>query len=130
MPPPAPKPDGDRPPSLEDVVRVVSEFVTTLMPSAVGCRLLIDVPGDDDGVLTNRIQIPLTVSDGDDDQVAKALAALGRYRPGEWMPGKVLAAELDVAARSGHFKRIIFRLKETGKVESHKSFGYRLIPPK
>lgn len=114
-------PDADRP---DDVFAVVARWVRTFRPNAVRASIEIVVPDGDDGTVKDTIAVPLPTTP--DDLDARIMATLNKLRPGEWMRGKTLAAELDTSPDAGHFRRALAALVGT-KLESNTNLGYRII---
>jgi hypothetical protein len=102
-------------------------LVAQLWPNALAARLVVDIP-DGDRVLQNTLHVPLSIG-GDNDLTTSVLIALTRFRAGEWVRAKTLAADVDAEPTGGHFRRVLRQLVKDGRVESNTNLGYRLAPP-
>lgn len=116
---PTPMPGSLAAPRTEDSIRRdVAAFVNEAKPGARRCWIIVEYTDDD----RDRIAVPLTVPD---DLEGQALEALGKLKPGEWMKGRTLAAELGIDdPQNGNFRRLMAKLSTAGRVESSRS-GYR-----
>lgn len=74
---------------------------------------------------TELAEVEAEIGDLDDESKEDAvLRILGDLKAEVWMPGKTLAAAVDLVYGGGRWGRTLKNLKE--KVESHRVHGYRL----
>lgn len=111
----SPAPDADR------VYRLVGDLVRFFCPAARDVCITYRVPGQAE---PGRIPVP-TAATAEDvrDEVVNLLA---RLRPGEYMKGRAVAAELDMEYEGGHFRAMMAKLAKDEVIESHTQKGYRL----
>lgn len=59
------------------------------------------------------------------------LSSLARLGVGQWMCGQEIAQLIgaDTDPTSGSWRRVVRRLREQGWIESHRTYGYRLLRP-
>ncbi len=109
----------DDEPDLTACYDAIVKRVLSVYPQAQSIRIVATGP---DG----KAGFPVPMGPACDDVESLVLAALGRLRPGDWMRGKVLAAELDTDRTNGNFNRVVSDLVKRGVIESNRLHGYRM----
>lgn len=107
-----------------EACRAAAALALKQRPNATGCKIVVEFPDGIGGTMKDVYGVPLVPSA--DDLRTAILAALGKLRPGEWMRGKTLGAEVDADHDSGHFKRVVAQLRQEELIESNRNLGYRL----
>ncbi len=97
----------------------VAKFMLSLSPHLHTLRIVGETP---DG----KVIIPVPLPRGDEDLESRILSVLGTLAKDARMGGAELALKAETERDSGHFKRTIGALKESGKIDVHKLYGYRL----
>lgn len=124
----APAGGGPTPPDPHAVYRQVTALLRWMHPGVRNIRIVGDVPDADGGGQTVRVPVP--ADRPPDDLKGAILFHLGKLKPGEYLPGKVLAMLIDedLDHKSGAFTRSIRDLRDCDppKIESHQTHGYRL----
>lgn len=120
-------PTRPAPPPAVAVLRAVADLIRDHYPQAVNVRIVYDVPDGAGKPVRGVIPVPVCQPAGDDLE-ADILAVLGRLAPGAWLKGKSLAAEIDdyLDPNNGHFRRVLGRLRDAGRIDSDPKQGYRL----
>jgi hypothetical protein len=115
-----------QPPAVA-VLRAVADLIRDHYPQAVNVRIVYDVPDGAGPPVRGVIPVPVCQPAGDDLE-ADILAVLGRLAPGQWLKRRSLACEIDeyLDPTSGHFNRVLAKLRDAGRIESDSRQGYRL----
>lgn len=107
---------------LSAAYEAVVKQMLTIYPRAQTIRIVADGP---DG----KAGFPLPMTPSFDDLESAVIASLGRIRPGEWMPKKTLAADVERDTNNGAFCRLLADLAKRAVIESNTNRGYRMPQP-
>lgn len=106
----------------ERMVAAIADYQRVAKPDAVKCRVTFFSPGSG-GFDRSGVVVPLLVANV--TKADKVIAFLSKFSAGEWVKGRVIAAELDMESDGGQFRKIMGDLVRSETVESG-TLGYRL----
>lgn len=118
---------GPTTPDAATVARLVADLVRLVAPSATNIRIQYDVPQGKGGLLPGVIPLPV-IRPRLTELAADIMAVLDKLRPGEWMNGAALAAEIDPGSppdhNNGTWRRAVEELKGLDLIDTHPRKGY------